>query len=175
SLRTHVQDPVALRSVLRLLHAVISGSFALAFLTTNCGPSFSPRDLDIYVPRGYARRMANYLSTHEGYSRLLYQTQRYGDNPAMHSIHYLGNGQQRVDIIESSNHSALSPLPNFWASHVINYLSADSYCISYPTFTLRHHALLSAIQLVQLRYPSPKTTDLMHKYSARGYTFSLAP
>ncbi|KAI9063180.1 hypothetical protein FKP32DRAFT_1553809, partial [Trametes sanguinea] len=142
-LSAYVAHPSALRAVLRLLHAVISGSFALAFLLRNNEPKIIARDLDIYVPHKYAKRLARYLTAGEGYSVVLSHHHRYDGNAAIASVQVLAKGAMRIEIIESTTSSALFPLPHFWATHVVNYLTADTFCIAYPSHTLKHEALFN--------------------------------
>lgn len=82
---------------------------------------------------------------------------------------------QRIDIIPSINASPLFPISFFWASHLMNYLTADSFCAAYPEYTFAQRAVLSPVQLIDHRYPSPEIVRVIRKYEDRGYQFRVRP
>ncbi|KAI9058810.1 hypothetical protein FKP32DRAFT_1554460, partial [Trametes sanguinea] len=143
ALRTFVHDPKALRAVLRLVGGVISGSFALAFLVRNGPHPFEPNDLDIYIPRHRCQRLLQYLTTREGYQTVDDPPSQYDDNPALLSVYTLENNARRIQLVESRTSSSLYPLSYFWASHVVNFLTADNYCMAYPRLTLNQLGVLN--------------------------------
>ncbi|KAI0351825.1 hypothetical protein OH77DRAFT_1562849 [Trametes cingulata] len=152
ALTDYVYDPIAFRSALRLTQSVISGSFALWFLLHGQERCFKPADLNIYVPCKYGRRFADYLITAEGYKLCKTQAALYaGFRRVAHStVLVLQRASTRIDVVVSSNDSALYPLSHFWASHLMNYISSDSYCVAYPdlTFARRGRAPVSVVSSV---------------------------
>lgn len=175
ALREYVSDPAAFRANMRMTGSVISGSFALAFLLHNDKNQFIPNDMDLYVSHGFATRFALYLVRVE-----LYHVERttrvpYGRMAAHDSVLVLKKGNKRIDIIPSVNNNSLFPITHFWASHLMNYLTADAYCIAYPELTFAHRAVLSPFQLVQYRFPSAYVADLITKYEGRGFDFRVRP
>ncbi|KAI9057845.1 hypothetical protein FKP32DRAFT_1536890, partial [Trametes sanguinea] len=158
--------------VLRATGCVLSGSAALKVLDHQRPGSWAPSDLDIYAPRGKAMRFASYLITHEGYTLdRTVASYGYGDSTGFSCVLHLHQGASSIDIIQSLTLSALHPLPYFWSSHVMNYLSADSFCIAYPTTTLQGRGLLNPVALLDGRYPHGRTLRVLAKYSSRGYDF----
>lgn len=167
ALRTFVNDPRAFRSLMRLLGAVLSGSFALSFLARDDSCKFTPNDLDLYLPRKYVRRFALYLVEVEGYALLEKRKAPYG--MAHHIVIALGKGSSRIELIPSTSESALLPIANFWSTHVMNYISADTFCVAYPELTFNNRGVLSPVRLIDLRHTSSHIITLIQKYAARGF------
>lgn len=172
-LRRFVQDPSALRANMRMLGGVISGSFALSFILHNDGYQSLPGDLDIYVPNVYAKRFAAYLVEVEGYVHTDLPQEGYGLALSHGRVIVLSRHGRRVDIIPSKNSCALYPVAQFWGTHLINYLSADSYCVAYPKLTLSHRGLLSPFQLFAECSTTPHLRTLVDKYETRGISVDL--
>ncbi|EIW54752.1 uncharacterized protein TRAVEDRAFT_91056, partial [Trametes versicolor FP-101664 SS1] len=141
ALRMFVDDPRGLRSLMRLLGAVISGSFALAFMVRDDNLRFTPNDLDVYLPAQYGRRFAQYLVDVEGYAVVGQTRLPYG--MAHEVVLALGKGSSRIEVIPSTSGSALLPIAHFWSSHVKNFISADTFCVAYPEQTFKGRGLLS--------------------------------
>ncbi len=180
ALRRFVHDTDGFRSTLRVFQGVVSGSFALRFLRHPRDP-FIPRDLDVYVPRGYPFRVAHYLITVEGYS---FNHRRwhnpYPDTSAHSSIASvvtLERGDLRIDLVESTEASALYPIASFWGSHLVNFLGADSYCVSLDKMTFRGLGLISSSCLINNSTTtfSEEIQQLMSKYHGRGFRFLTSP
>ncbi|EIW54148.1 uncharacterized protein TRAVEDRAFT_89234, partial [Trametes versicolor FP-101664 SS1] len=175
ALSDFVEDTAGLRATLRLLGSVISGSFALAFLSPGYPHLSDIKDLDIYVPKDYALRFMMYLINAEGYVHMSTSRIPYGQNVAHALVITLQRAGQRIDIIPSINASPLFPISFFWASHLMNYLTADSFCAAYPEYTFAQRAVLSPVQLIDHRYPSPEIVRVIRKYEDRGYQFRVRP
>ncbi|OJT12390.1 hypothetical protein TRAPUB_11059 [Trametes pubescens] len=143
ALRQYVADPAVFRSAMRLYGAVLSGSFALHFLRMNDKCEFNPGDLDLYVPRSYATRILAYLLDVEGYSFITTFRVPYGQNVAQQFVIVVGKPGLTIDIIPSVSEEALYPLSHFWGSHLVNYISADTFCVAYPELTFWGRSLLS--------------------------------
>ncbi|KAH9848188.1 hypothetical protein C2E23DRAFT_709698, partial [Lenzites betulinus] len=161
---------------LRLTSSVVSGSSALHVLDFARSHSWQPADLDIYTPRHAVQPMLDYLRLQESYVvHTADNTVYLYDNPAIERVIHLRRGQKEIDVIQSSSPSPLLPIPHFWSSHLMNYLTADGYCMAYPQYTLAGQGLLSPVQLIDLQLPPPRTLNAMKKYSVRGYDFRSRP
>ncbi|KAI9070400.1 hypothetical protein FKP32DRAFT_1753323 [Trametes sanguinea] len=174
ALQNYVAHPLSFRNVLRLLQAVVSGPFALAFILRNTTLSFDPERLDIYVERGLARRMAKYLEVTEGYSL---REQRHADHIelGLWSTTYLDKGSKRVEIKESLMFTALYPIPHLWSSLSMNYLTADTYCIAYPAYTLKGYGLINPSFIAADGSLRNTVSAEKQAYEARGFKFRLNP
>lgn len=171
-LQDFVSSPVDFRAILRNSRSVVSGSVALHFILDNPS-SWNPGDCDVYVPAGSAFVVIDYLRHHEGYQfRNRSRQEHYGNLhfpsslPAIMSIERLQRPDgKRIDVIESSTASALYPLPFFWSSHLVNYISADSICVTFPILTFQKRCLL---------FPGSNhtSTALQAKYEERGFRVS---
>ncbi|KAH9895266.1 hypothetical protein C8Q73DRAFT_623280, partial [Cubamyces lactineus] len=162
--------------LLRVTNSVLSGSFALHVLNGHRGPRWMPNDMDVYVPMLRARRVAAYLVLAEGYHINEYRKSVYSVHLAGFSLAIqLTKGNSKIDIVQSTTLSALHPIPYFWSTHVMNHLTADTFCVAYPHFTLAGRALLNPIVLIDDRYPNDRTLGMITKYQARGYDFRLHP
>lgn len=173
ALHKYVTDAHAFRGHMRMLGAVISGSFALAFLLRNTEHAITPGDMDVYVPGEFAVRFAAYLVEVEGYAHTETSTIPYGRSTAHRHVIVLEKGHRRIDVVPSVNNCALYAVSHFWSSHVMNYLAADTYGIAYPESTFQGRGLLSPFQLMDLRHTSAYVIDLIRKYEARGFTFRV--
>ncbi len=176
-LKHHFADVSGFRSLLRMTGAVISGSAALYTLDSERAHGWRPKDIDIYVSLEYAGRVAAYLTEVENYvhswthkSRSRYTRDSAGFTEVVHFENVDG---MQIDLIKSSTHSALYPIPYFWSTHVMNYLTADSFCVAYPTLTLHGRGLMNPVALVDMQYPHARTLSVIEKYQQRGYDFRL--
>ncbi|KAI9065787.1 hypothetical protein FKP32DRAFT_1534223, partial [Trametes sanguinea] len=163
--------------ILRVTDSVISGSAALYVLDTDRASDWYPKDLDIYAPNHSYKQIINYLIALEDYEKLETPPPRKYPYAAsgISSVTHLHRDGIQIDIIQSATRSALHPIPCFWATHVMNYLSADNFCIAYPEYTLSGKALLNPIHLVECFYPPPATLTNLSKYMERGYDFRMRP
>ncbi|KAI0349060.1 hypothetical protein OH77DRAFT_232328 [Trametes cingulata] len=176
-LSKYVSKPAEFRAVLHMPKAVVSGSAALHILDVDGRGAWEPKDIDVYTPIGMSMRFVKYLEG-EGFrvaqcqsSSESYQDDYAGFKTVVHAV----KGTLTVDVIQSTTLSALHPLPYFWSTHVMNFLTADSFCIAYPAFTLQGLGLTNPIALDDRRYPRQRTLDVMAKYKARSYDFRLHP
>lgn len=175
ALRRYVDDPHGLRGTMRMLGAIISGSFALAFVMRNTDAVITPGDLDLYVPTQFAKRFVAYLVNVEGYHRIATANIPYGRNSAHRPVILLAKQGVRIDVVPSNNEAALFPLSHFWSTHVMNFLSADTFSVAYPDLTFAGRGLLSPFQLIAYRHTSEYIITLIRKYEARGFSFRVRP
>ncbi|KAI9064829.1 hypothetical protein FKP32DRAFT_1527238, partial [Trametes sanguinea] len=157
--------------LLRLTSSVISGSTALHILDVDRAATWTPMDLDIYAPCHSALQVVAYMCRVEKYELLEHpDTYSYAAG-GFDTVYRLRRGTKEIDIIQSSTRSALHPIPFFWSTHVMNYLTADSFCIAYPELTLNGKALLNPIHLLDNLHAPPSVVANITKYNARGYDF----
>ncbi|KAH9855227.1 hypothetical protein C2E23DRAFT_866854 [Lenzites betulinus] len=162
--------------MLRITSSVLSGSTALHILDNERAAQWSPSDLNIYTPRHGLQAFVDYLCASEGYSVTKIDTSKYPyDNSSIEKVVHLQRTDHEIDVIQSSSSSALEPIPLFWSSHLMNYLTADGFCVAYPTYTLSGRGLLNPFKLVGLQIPPPRSINAMEKYVARGYNFRARP
>ncbi|EIW60987.1 uncharacterized protein TRAVEDRAFT_98979, partial [Trametes versicolor FP-101664 SS1] len=163
--------------MLRLTAAVISGSTALHVLDIDRAHTWIPNDLDIYTPAHTYQHVVEYLVDHEHYKVL--KTDRakpYSHtNPAINRVVHLERDDLDIDVIQSCNASALYPIPHFWSSHLMNYLSADGFCIAYPDYTLTGRGILTPNQMIGFQLPTFRTLSTITKYVERGYEIRTQP
>lgn len=178
ALRNFVANVTAFRDMLRASRSVVSGSLALWFVSGGAA-SWSPNDCDIYCPNGEAESISLFLRTHADYVadekkpdffrseiRSLYDdSDDPRINPSINSVLHLRQYAGRsIDIIESSSSSALEPLPRFWSTFLANYVSADTFCVSFPYTTLATRGCLTLGDNV-----IAPVLRAMEKYKDRGY------
>jgi hypothetical protein len=119
-------DAVGVMDLLRVEHAVISGSVALHVMLAvgigghgNNAYGWSPNDIDIYVPAcgpdGGCQmpKVADYMMDKEGYKFIWYlptSVDNYLMNPAIRKVIQLEKEGRRMDIIVSSSCLAAAPV-----------------------------------------------------------------
>lgn len=175
-LRQYFTSAVNFRGALRSTKSVIAGSCVLNLLDIERAKYWTPNDLDIYCPSEYTLRMVWYLCQVEHYNVSDVHISSYsGDSAGFKRVVHLEKEDRRIDVIQSATLSALHPIPFFWGTHLVNYISADSFCLAYPTLTLQGRGLLNPISLIEYRYVRQRTLDVLRKYESRGYDFRLHP
>ncbi|KAH9846472.1 hypothetical protein C2E23DRAFT_696829, partial [Lenzites betulinus] len=159
--------------MLRITGTIISGSTALYVLDRDRATGWEPSDLDLYAPSHHGTRISRYLSQCEGYVYQGTAEHLYASDSAgfVRVTRWQNRHGMRIDLIHSQTQSALFPLPFFWSTHLMNYLTADSFCIAYPALTLRGRGLLNPVALSDSRFPTHRTLNVMTKYQLRGYDF----
>ncbi|KAJ8473933.1 hypothetical protein ONZ51_g7556 [Trametes cubensis] len=176
ALNRHLADPDGFRSVLRATMSVVSGSTVLHIIDQARSPTWAPNDLDIYAPLDGAGRVASYLIDVEHYTRKAVQEPTYdGVYAGFKAVIHLSKGDLQIDVIQSITTSALYPLPFFWSTHVMNYFTADMFCVVYPTYTFQGRGLLNPAVLISKQYPTIRTLQVIGKYQTRGYDFRVYP
>ncbi|PVG03866.1 hypothetical protein CPB86DRAFT_778963 [Serendipita vermifera] len=140
-LRRYVSKPVGLLDTMRETGSIISGSSVL-WLVDGMNRAWTPGDLDIYAPEGMTRHMIQFLHE-DGYTTVLggQFNNPYLKFNHLHSVTKLKNGDASIDVMESSNSSAIHPLTAFHVTAVMNYLTADSITMLYPKLTFSRLAV----------------------------------
>ena len=129
----------ACKDLWQVLHtsgAIISGSSALSRI---CNNNIIPGDLDLYVSKfGNFEVLRHFLALNE-YASLV--TAPDTENPysgsmisSMETFHH--HSGRTVQIVYSSNHSALAPVLEFDTTLLMNFISADNIVCLYSDLTL---------------------------------------
>lgn len=172
ALSRFVDSPVELCNLLRSTHSVVSGSTALHFILDS-PRSWTASDCDLYVPFGASDTIQKYLRGRESYEDPRGRSGKPDDyvkaiqnsrhNPSIHSVvHLYRSNGMKIDIIESTSTSALHPLAFFWSTHVTNYISADTLCVTYPSLTFNGRGCYVPITHAAV-------DRALAKYEARGF------
>lgn len=131
----------------RLLYtcqAVISGSAALYVLQPLLATSWIPNDLDIYVSQNNLRLLLAALAI-EGYHDVLTSAPhvKHYSCRHLHTTITLTCSHQTIEVIVSKDAcSAISPIYLFHSTLLMNFLTHDAMCCSYPRLTLRGLSLI---------------------------------
>lgn len=189
-----LNDTSAFLQVMRLTGAVISGSWALAFIMgLGDGENWLPKDLDLYVAGGQACKilLGHLMECHDydllgGYYTddiqgiavplqppLLYTFSQ----GAIKCVFRLerqrfneSTGEvvvQYIDVIQSKTDQALDPILGFDQTCVMNWISATGIFCAYPSLTFRNKAI------DQAHSNDPKARERRIKYMKRGFRLQL--
>ncbi|EIW52161.1 uncharacterized protein TRAVEDRAFT_53589 [Trametes versicolor FP-101664 SS1] len=161
---------------LEITCSVVSGSTALAVIFRL---SWTPNDLDVYVPRDLFWHVIAYLVNVENYTVSFLDISDYVSKK-IHNVGRLSReGGQIIDVIQSESNSPLLPLTTFWNTALMNYVTPNSFCVSYPHLTDAHHALIfedGVASAGKARVPFPREPEeLRRKYELRGFELHLSP
>ncbi|OBZ77426.1 hypothetical protein A0H81_02762 [Grifola frondosa] len=167
-LATFFADVPTARGLMRNTNAVISGSSALAYVLP-ANISWSPSDLDLYVPNVEFNHVVAYLEVFEDYTDVTQHGLHNHYSAAVLQVTRLEKGGRTIDVIKSASNSALLPLPFFWMTAVINYLSADYAYVGHPELTFQNYALLHPLHVTHFQTPIPRTIPLVQKYTERAF------
>ncbi|OJT05578.1 hypothetical protein TRAPUB_3591 [Trametes pubescens] len=175
ALSSHFIDVAGFRAVLRATGAVVSGSAALRTLDRNRAHGWRSNDVDVYTPVHQTERIIRYINEVEGYYALEASEPyaHYSVSGYMQVFRYRNADGAHIDVVQSYTHSAIFPIPFFWSSHVMNYMTADAFCVAYPVHTLQGRGLMSPVALLDDQHAHDPTLAVMHKYRSRGYDFRL--
>ncbi len=126
-----------LRQVLRTSSAVISGSSALSRL---CSNNIIPGDLDLYVSRFDNFEVLRHFLALNEYASVVNAPNTDNLYPgsmisSMETFHHHHSGKT-VQVIYSTNHSALAPVLEFDTTLLMNFINADNIVCLYPDLTM---------------------------------------
>lgn len=166
-------DTDGFRNLMRDLGLLLSGSFALHFFTDD--PLWRPTDLDIYVSHERFIEAMNRLHVDHGFT-IISQRTSYSYLLESTGVWYISKFHSpkgpSVDLI-CSGASAIYPIPHFWATHLMNVVSADYAIAAYPDSVFSKRAAINSI-----KHCTPTTdADIQRqhentaRYVARGYSF----
>ncbi|KAI0309511.1 hypothetical protein OF83DRAFT_57882 [Amylostereum chailletii] len=176
TLRKWVRDPNGLRSIMRRTGSIVSGSAALAYAMSRTPwmARWMPQDLDIYCPLTAGEAIIQYLVDSEEYEVKVPNTLDAGTNSFMEyhggisAVVHLNRGTLSVDVICSSTPSPTFPLPSFWGTLVVNYVTADQLVVVYPRLTFEGMGCVNPVRAGQLA-----SAYVVMKYHQRGFVIRL--
>ncbi len=169
-LRPFVTDPIAFRSKLTEFESVLSGSAAFAL----CSPRdvCVPGDLDIYVGRFMGEKWVEYLKTAEGYIEAGRDHSGIVDNVYHGGLHQVVTlvrastrlrKESKIDVVFSLTASATLPIPHFWMTAVMSFVTEHGIASLYPRLQEQYRGLLSPG-----RSRGPSLPKLKSSYRERG-------
>ncbi|KAI0312260.1 hypothetical protein OF83DRAFT_1176814, partial [Amylostereum chailletii] len=143
-----VNDAGAFRELLCCTGSIVSGSAALAYAmsATTFMNTWTPMDMDVYCSVATAVSVVDWFVRTQSYTYLpafanvsgdvddeAYFMEYHGGIAGV--VHLTCSDGRSVDIICSKTPSPMYPLPHFWGTLVLNYLTADSLVVAYPQLT----------------------------------------
>ena len=165
------------RGAMRSFDAVLSGSRCVAFFDDK--KSFTPGDWDWYVADYSYDLFVQFIREHLD-GTVIFQSSDYSayakhavpsftqDSGITHRTR-IRTPRGTHDIICSRTSNPLLPLALFHSSIVMNFLTADGFCIEYPdTFFMR-------VSVKARRSMLSSDHHAFAKYKRRGYTFVDVP
>lgn len=166
-LRYFVLDPSALLSLLHSTNSIISGSTAtLAFLPH----SFTPNDLDIYVPAKFLDTFVSSLRVKFGYKKSRpvaavtgHIEKDYSSLARIERILWFKRGEKTINVMAVNGHNAVVPVFSFHSTIVMNFISAYGFYCAYPSLTLSSRSIINTKGTL----PRPAKRAIK-KYKERG-------
>ena len=160
-----------LREILRSCDAAISGSSALHLLLPASSTTWTPNDLDLYVPHRYMKKFTARLH-HFGYQPLARNPRNHSNYSSSHilNIHKFLRGDITIDVIESRTDASFSPIFQFHSTALMNFIGADTIFSAYPDLTMNYKSLLNPYSIYRHTYTRNKLAHL-EKYRLRGFNF----
>ncbi|EMD30852.1 hypothetical protein CERSUDRAFT_78582 [Gelatoporia subvermispora B] len=161
------------RNFMQITRAIISGSCVASFFLRSTSIPPPGADLDVYCPFGQSERIGRYLEAVEGYTytAVLPPALDYVGGIAM--VHRYEKNSLQIDLVESLTSSAANPIPFFYGTHLVSWMSADQYCCAYPRLTFDMHSVLSGQRLLDWNIPDGRVLEAIRKYEQRGVQFAL--
>lgn len=142
TIRPWIDDAASFRDHLRRSSSIIGGSVALDMALCE---TWTPKNMDIYTPRGNEYVIVTYLILYEGYDVDTYVS---APGPAaqhhesailsistLYKTNYNKDSMQ-INVIESTDPYAFSPLFQSSSTLGISWMTADAITIGYPTLTM---------------------------------------
>ncbi|TFY56410.1 hypothetical protein EVJ58_g7663 [Rhodofomes roseus] len=140
-------------------------SYKLSLAFVDQAATFSSNDLDLYTTCDHHSKVVRFLVDDEHYA--IYDIV---DVPAPATppvYNYCGGirnitrlrrqkedtAECLVDVIQSVDESATTPLPYFWTTLLMNFVTADSVCCAYPSLTIRRRGLFNPLRLLDYSLP----------------------
>ena len=172
--RPFFSDVTAFSDLLRKHGAVISGSLALYYLVPS--EHWFPNDMDIYVSYEEFPRFIHVVDTHPSvlFIRTPQSTVSTSDSLDIAEVRrYLTPSNRAVDVIRSRRSNPAFPLPAFWTSLLVNYVTPDSIFSAFPRMVFNGKGYIKEFGMTS------RDEAAMLKYKARKFrgdeSFSFAP
>lgn len=165
-----VDDVSVLMSLVTETRSLFSGGQVLRFVSRGrLRGIWEPNDLDIYCPIGQGGCIVDLFEA-QGYRARVIPAGDGFDRPYVDDtyiscvVRLQHHDGRRIDVVSSVNYSALSPIARYYASHVVNVITASSISIAYPKSTLNGRAFARPWTPITCNM-----TDAEEKYRRRGY------
>lgn len=149
----------------------ISGSSALQFCLNNA--KWKASDLDIYTSNHAYLAVQNRMYQ-EDYI-LVEEYNFYGDVSRLAHVSKFFKAGVNVDVIQSTDDLAVSPLDGFWGTLPMNAVSLRGYCISYPRLTMNELGIMHHFGMVNHQQLTLRTHNAKFKYEPRNFSFRVKP
>jgi hypothetical protein len=180
-IRPFCRRPQELRAILWTTQSIISGSVALAALQPFQLHDWSPGDMDIYTTTQKTTTIVEFLTQKEGYEKPIHTKTSNDSDSHYHAPGTIADiitlSHKRgtyIDLIVSNNESALTPIFNFYGSHVINAVTGHGIFSAYPDHTINHRALFNGgAHDASFVHMPPSLQKCMLKYITRGFQFDV--
>lgn len=176
-----VNDQTAFCAKLLELDSIVSGSTTLAL--SSARDTFDPADLDIYVPAGTSEPWVQYLTDCEGYHVLTHNPHGEADGDYHGGIGVvitLARNTAHIDIVESLTICSTLPIPHFWSTLVMTFMTGNGIISLYPRLLEEWRGLLTPDRMEHVLLEPPSEGDypapisaLLAKYKSRGFDIRI--
>ncbi|KAI0059554.1 hypothetical protein BV25DRAFT_1782006, partial [Artomyces pyxidatus] len=171
SLRSFVTTPASFREVMRQTRAIVAGSVALQYLSPHVQEQWTPRNMDVFCPLTTCATVLSHLKLVEGYAQESAETTApffahvWDGAGIVGVIRLVSASGRRVTLYTCEHNSPLMPLTYSWSTLLVNFLTADSFCVTYPKLTLRGIGCFNPYLA-----PADAMDECVQRYLARGFT-----
>jgi len=165
------RNPDRLFRILYASQAVISGSCALYLLQPLLTTPWFPHNMDIFVSQDNRQLLLAALAT-DDYQHVVTSPahiKRRSHSPC-HSTITLMCSQQTIHVVMSPHDSAIFPVYRLHSTILINFITHDSLCCSYPQLTLRRASLINPF-LPHDTILNRASIDSLLKYRRHGFSY----
>ncbi|KAJ7764354.1 hypothetical protein B0H16DRAFT_1239364, partial [Mycena metata] len=151
--------------MLRTTRGVVSGSVALLMVSNL---TFSPGDLDIYIPASQDQTALGMAQKRLGFDLRRSSARTYDNNLEIKRVHVLVKGTKKLNLITTKGENAISAIFQFHSTIVMNALTSGGLYCAYPSLTLRHKGVANLTSLLRDTSYSTRTRSCYDKYRSRG-------
>ncbi|KAJ7171857.1 hypothetical protein C8R43DRAFT_1120229 [Mycena crocata] len=147
--------------------SLISGSVPVAVLKNM---SFTPNDVDIYVPESQEGAMDAVVRDELDFKQVQVLNGSYPEQAGIRKILWYTKGTFKINIIVAAGENAAMPIFKFYATIVMNILHFNGLLVIYPDLSTKSIGLVkSACVMNPLTFY--KTMGCINRYRGRGITF----
>lgn len=157
--------------VMRDTNSVMSGSAAVALLQRDPDALWHPKGFDIFTPVAGFETMCLYLIDSLLCPVLGNDTRPGGDTRgSLHAAMGITDARKLqcgitvINVYCVDGLSPLRPLPHFYATHLVNFVSADTFCIAYPDLFFSKRSLVKTTEDV--------SNASLKRWTDRGWNLS---
>ena len=161
--------------ILGACDSVVSGSTALHIMLPKASTSWSPSDLDVYIPLRRKFQLTRLLEKNgyhiENEGNNIHSTYSSSD---IFSVMTFANKHNKIDVVISTSLCAVSPIFDFHSTVIMNFISADSIFSAYPSLTFQGLTMINGTQLYNGSLCAVGMAALK-KYKERSFKFITCP